>query len=484
MIASLWNGISGINTYANAIAVESNDMSNVSTVGHKKSDVRFEDLMYSNGQGSGVTTQSVNKVFTQGDIKLTNISYDLAIRGDGFFVGVDTADGESYYTRAGNFKMGPNGYLLTSDNLQVQGASVNPFTVKGSAGSSYFDDSFSDFIASAVIQNTSSSISINARSTNYIKTASDVGLSGDGFKNKASVLSDIEALKADYQNKLDIYNSNPNAVSVPSTSQVTVVNFDTIKSTLSTDLDRISISIDGTEIAQNFDTDADTTMNLFADKISSLTGLSASVDASGILTITSLIPGKEVLLTSPKINDKFPEINNTVSASIGSGVAMVDSSRNELQKAIELAGGKLLEMTNSVSISSEENLSMTNINLKLDSLGISDSAFGSFEVVDGNIYLKDGDNKFLVGKLTTVRFADNRGLMPVGDNNFTATAESGDARYSANTSEIISKSLELSTSNLGENLTHLLVLQKAFEANSKIITTSDEFLKTAIGLKK
>ena len=380
--------------------------------------------------------------------------------------------------------MGPNGYLLTSDNLQVQGASVNPFVVKGSAGSSYFDDSFSEFMASSVIQNNTSSISINARSTNYVKTASDVGISGDGFKDKASVLSDIEALKADYQNKLDLYSSSPNAVSNPSTSQVTVVNFDTIKSNLTTDLDRISIYVDGTEIAQNFDTDADTTMKMFADKISSLTGLSASVDGSGVLTITSLIPGKEVLLTSPKINDKFPEINNTVSASLGSGLAMVDSSRAELQKAIELAGGKLLEMTNSVSVSSEENLTMTNINLKLDSLGISDSSFGELEVIDGNIYLKEGDNKFLVGKLTTVRFADNRGLMAVGDNNFTATLESGDARYSANTSEIISKSLELSTSNLGENLTKLLVLQKAFEANSKIITTSDEFLKTAIALKK
>jgi flagellar hook protein FlgE len=44
--------------------------------------------------------------------------------------------------------------------------------------------------------------------------------------------------------------------------------------------------------------------------------------------------------------------------------------------------------------------------------------------------------------------------------------------------------LELSTANVGTSLTNLLIYQKAFEANSKSITTSDEMLKTAIELRK
>jgi len=484
MIGSLFNGVSGINTYEKAIAIQSNDITNVNTVGHKKSDVRFEDALYTNSVGKGVNIQTVNKVFSQGDIKLTNVNYDVAIEGDGFFISLDTVDNQNYYTRAGNFRMSAEGYLITADNNQVQGASVAPFTVQGSAGSTFFDDSFTEFLGSKAIITNTASLSINAKASNFYDTATDTGLSGNAFITKSALIVDIEELRTDYSTKLDLYHSLPNAASTPSASQVTKIDFDTLKSNLQNQGDSVSIFIDGDEVKQSFDSDASTTLNLFADKISATKGLSASVDPSGIMNITVIVPGKEVIFTSPRINELAPEIENTTEAATGTGLGMITSSRAQLQKYIELAGGKLLEMTNSVPKSNEESLTMSSIQLKLDTLGISTTQFGTFEVEDGNLYMKDGDNKFLIGKLSTVRFADNRGLKAVGDNNFMATTESGNPRYSADTSEIVSSSLELSTANTGDNLVQLLVLQKAFEANSKVISTSDEFLKTAINLKK
>ena len=56
--------------------------------------------------------------------------------------------------------------------------------------------------------------------------------------------------------------------------------------------------------------------------------------------------------------------------------------------------------------------------------------------------------------------------------------------YAGKLNKLVSNSLELSTANLGNSLTSLLVYQKAFEANSKSITTPDEMLQTAIQLKK
>jgi len=56
--------------------------------------------------------------------------------------------------------------------------------------------------------------------------------------------------------------------------------------------------------------------------------------------------------------------------------------------------------------------------------------------------------------------------------------------YAGDLNKIVSNSLELSTANVGTSLTNLLIYQKAFEANSKSITTSDEMLKTAIELRK
>jgi flagellar hook protein FlgE len=74
--------------------------------------------------------------------------------------------------------------------------------------------------------------------------------------------------------------------------------------------------------------------------------------------------------------------------------------------------------------------------------------------------------------------------MPVGDNKYFATEESGIPKYIPNTTVIKSEILEVSNSDLAQSLVNLMVFQRSFEASSKAITTSDEFLQTAINLKK
>ena len=487
MIASLWNGVSGIDTYAKAIDVQSNDISNVNTIGHKKSNIRFEDLMYdgnSINKGHGVRVQSINKNFSQGDIKSTGVSYDLAIKGDGFFVVVDPIDNQSFYTRAGNFKMGPNGYLLTSDNLQVQSIVASPVKTVGTAGINKFDDTLSEFVLSKNLETKESLISINTKVSDYAKSARNFGISGNNLKSKYSLVSDIEEGIKDYKQKLDVYASNTSAASIPSKSQVSEISFDTAKINLQASGDFISVNINNNVIRQEFKLDADNTMKLFSDKLSALLNVDSKVEANGKITISSTIPGQEIKISGASVNNLLVNTNTLVKAEVGSGKALFDSAQVALQELVQRAGGKFLQMENSILAINEKNLNMSNLNLKLDKLDISDYSFPKLEITNGNIYLKDGDNKFLVGKIANVSFSNNTGLTAVGNNNFTQTKISGNAIHSGDTSQIISNSLELSTSNLGENLTELLVLQKAFEANSKIITTSDEFLKTAINLKR
>ena len=484
MIGSLFNGISGIAAFSKAIDVQANDLSNVNTISYKKSEIRFDDLMYQNGVGKGVSVDSTFKVFSQGDIKPTGVDYDVAIQGDGFFLAISTLDIQSYYTRAGNFKMGENGFLLTADNLQVQGVLPTATKVLGSNGATYFDDTFTQFLGSALITSNTETISINTKASNFYDTAQSTGTSGNSLKSKNALIVDIEELKADYSQKLNLYISSANDVSSPSISQVTKIDFDSLKSNLVQAGDFVSVYVDGVEVRQEFDTNADTTMNLFADKLSALKGLSAVVDPSGSLDITVLVPGKEVLFTSPAINSLSPTITNTIEAQIGTGLGLIENSRVALQTAIELAGGTLLELTNSISNTNVVGLTTSAIQLKLDNLDLSSAQFSTLEIIDGNIYMKDGETKFLIAKLATVRFSDNRGLLAVGDNNYMATSQSGAALYSGDNTSIISKSLELSNANVADDLLSLMTFQKAFEANSKVITTSDDFLKTALGLKR
>ncbi|WP_418180315.1 flagellar hook-basal body complex protein [Aliarcobacter lanthieri] len=148
------------------------------------------------------------------------------------------------------------------------------------------------------------------------------------------------------------------------------------------------------------------------------------------------------------------------------------------------AGAEFMEITTRVDQASTHE----NLQLRLDKLDISDSKFGSFRVDEtGLITIKDGGVEYAVGQLAIARFTNNRGLEAVGDNNFQQTQESGDAIFSINnnnTSGVKGQALELSKADLSESLVNLMVFQRAFEANAKSITTSDELLSTLINLKR
>ena len=486
MIGGLWNGLTGLSAFEKALNVESNNATNVNTVGHKSDDIKFEDLMYQNGYGKGSTVDSISKIMRQGNLKLTNNSYDVGIEGKGYFVLSERETNDTFYTRAGNFLMAEDGLLQTQNGMKVMGLTPQSNSVVTSDSSkTQFDSSYSKYLVAQTINNENFLQTINARATDYNSSATNKGLSGEGYKTKSAQIADIEALIADYKSKLELYSSTSTAISSPSISQVTTVNLSTAMNQLVGENDRVEIIIGSEKIIQNFDTDMETTIKKFADKISSIQGLSASVDStSGILTINSLVPAKETKIKDAIINNSLLSITNTQNPTLGTGVGLVNSSREALKSALEFSNAKLLDITSTISLTGQESLSLNQIQMKLGNLNLSENSFGQVEISDGIIFLKENGNKFLVGKLQTAAFTNEQGLLPQGDNMFKNSLESGRAFYAGKINKLVGNSLEMSTSNMGDTLTNLLLYQKAFEANSKSITTSDDLLKTAIELKK
>jgi flagellar hook protein FlgE len=486
MIGALWNGVSGLNTFEKALNVESNNTTNVNTVGHKADDITFEDMLYQNGYGKGSQVESITKKMYQGSIKLTGYTYDVAIEGKGYFVVNERNTADIYYTRAGNFQMAEDGLLQTQDGLKVLGLTPQSNTViTSNPDVTQFNNIHEKFIASQTINNENFLQTINARSTDYNKSATDIGVSGDGFKTKSALISDIDALVTDYKSKLELYSSTGTAIPTSSIAQITKIDYSNSLNELSNENDIIKVRINNTEISQKFDTNLETTLNKFSDKISNIQGLSSSIDTqTGILTINSLIPAKEITITNSGINDIYANIENTQNPKLGTGIGIVNSSRDALKNSLELANAQFLDITNTISLATQNSLNLNEIQLKLDNLELSDNTFGEIEIDEGIIFLKDNNNKFVVGKLQTAMFTNEQGLNPQGDNLYKNTAESGRAMYAGDLNKIVSNSLELSTANVGTSLTNLLIYQKAFEANSKSITTSDEMLKTAIELRK
>ncbi len=119
-------GLSGLRAASVDLDVTGNNIANASTVGFKSSSVQFGDLYASgflssgnNPIGDGVNVQSVKQSFGQGNISFTDNGLDLAINGDGFFI--LNNGGEVRYSRAGQFGINKDGFVVNNQNMRVQG---------------------------------------------------------------------------------------------------------------------------------------------------------------------------------------------------------------------------------------------------------------------------------------------------------------------------------------------------------------------------
>ena len=223
------------------------------------------------------------------------------------------------------------------------------------------------------------------------------------------------------------------------------------------------------------------------------TAFANNSDISSIDIDTTTIPGTGVLTVTYNRSAGDIAADPSTSGAGAGATAAADNfaaSTEEISQDVDLsgkegAGAEFLKIV--TTISNGENNIKDDIQLRLDSLNLTDSAFGDFEVDEsGLITMTQNGVDFAIGQVAVGQFTDNRGLEAVGDNLYKATTQSGSAIFSsdnAGMSEIEGETLELSTSDLSESLVNLMVFQRAFEANAKSITTADGILTTLIALK-
>ena len=169
MIRSLNTGVGGIRNFQTSLDVIANNLANLNTVGFKGGRTDFAEALTqtikpstpdgANKSGSssiqmanGVSTNSVTTLYTQGAVNQTGKITDMAIAGEGYFIvkeytnkgainNNETEDGAApgiaepdkakkttpagiqYATRAGDFRLDSNGYLVNNSGMRVQGYS-------------------------------------------------------------------------------------------------------------------------------------------------------------------------------------------------------------------------------------------------------------------------------------------------------------------------------------------------------------------------
>lgn len=127
MFTAFSSALSALSGHTTAVDVVGNNLANLNTIGFKRSEVSFYDLLSrtlgASGKtqvGMGVGRPYTTRQFTQGPIQPSSGRLDAAIQGEGFFV-VKDASGGILYTRAGNFQKTEDGILVTATGERVQG---------------------------------------------------------------------------------------------------------------------------------------------------------------------------------------------------------------------------------------------------------------------------------------------------------------------------------------------------------------------------
>ena len=425
ILNAMYSGVSGLSAEGDALGVIGDNVSNTNTVGFKESRAVFETMLGGavgdpNAQGAGVHADKAQQIFAQGTLTQTGNATDLALSGDGFFMVSGNVGGMQ-----GDFYTRNGQTTINKD-----GTLVNPDGLALQGYASTGNGNFSAQLSS--IQIPTSALSPKATTTMNVTANLDSS-------------SATPAAPWDPQ--------NPSATSNFSTSMKV---YDSLGNAHSVDLyfrANGSGSWDVHAIAAGSDVAGGTPGT--NDEIATGT---VTFNSSGALQSVAMGPAAVTFngAAAQSINFNF----GSPIASGGTG----------------LGGTTQFGSPSNVSAQSQDGYASG------DLTGVAVDGNG---VVSGTY--SNGQN-IAVGKLAIAKFESNDGLGKAGHNLWVATQESGVAAVGAAGSggraAVVSGALEQSNVDIASQFVDLIAHQRAFQANSKTITTADQMLQEVVNMKQ
>jgi flagellar hook protein FlgE len=283
---ALTTAVAGLQAQSFALQNISGNIANSQTTGYKETDTSFEDMVSAAAQNQqttdGVVANSVATNTVQGSIQSTSVATDMAINGSGYFVVAQpngtsgnqpTFSGVQYYTRAGDFQMNQNGYLVNGAGYYLMGIPVNPSTGTPTGSSPQVLQFNSDFVPA---QETTA-IQYQA---NLPSTPSSGMLNAADFEANPLAGAPVAASIIGTGAKL-----SPDALAVGTGAQGSLTNATTLASLGITNGQTITVN-DGTHTTTYTSNGTDTVGNLIAGINGGAATVTASLNASGDLVLT------------------------------------------------------------------------------------------------------------------------------------------------------------------------------------------------------
>jgi len=476
MTTSFYNGISGIKSSQSGINILSDNIFNVDTIGYRGISAEFStifsktlsagslgDVTSDIGLGSQMNATALDT--SQGNLQNTENVFDLALNSQGWF-GVRGTGDETYYTRAGLFNKDKDGYLVTESGnylLGTPGENVTPATLEQAIledFGKYYDESSTHLADAYTISN-----------------LKDIPLGSIESQTKIKLpdllyYPPVPTTNISYKTNLDPtvkYNAKDEEIPNVEHRTSTVISPNGDRNTLDMTFTKrvlqqstgsiwdVNIQILGTAQTYDPETTYDTTkykVDASAKKVYSI------VDSkTGVLEFAS--SGKLISSTIPTLS------NDGVSLTLNLGTpgtydGLVSSAKFNISNYEHHDG---------------------NIGSLVKDYGMDSS---------GNVIANFSNGKSIpIAKVAVYHFRNAQGLNKIGSNSFTASQNSGKPFFYKDSSgkpilgtHISSNKLEGSNVNTATALTELIVMQKAFDASAKSVTTSDQLIQNAINMKK
>jgi flagellar hook protein FlgE len=443
MLRSLFSGVSGLRNHQTRMDVISNNIANVNTVAFKSGRVTFKEgfaqLVAGASRppgdqgginpiqvGLGSQIGSIDTLYSQGNIETTGIATDLAIQGDSMFV---VAKGnQHFYTRSGNFQLDADGKLVSP---------TNGFVVQGRmAINGVFQDGIGD-IQLPFGQKTA------AKTTTTMTIGGNLDASANVFdKGTATTLDPLDPVQRALPQNANSYKDISMTVydTLGSKHELKAVIWKTGQGTWDYKMDPTGMDITSAGITETAGTHP---LTFKSDGTMDLTGF----------------------------------VNPTISFTPNDGSAPVSITLDPTGGALGGTNGLTQFAGTSNAVFRDQNgySSGTLENFTIDKTGTITGAF------------TNGTNVAL-GQISMATFNNPGGLIRSGDNMYTTSGNSGSPvlgfALNGSESEVTSGALEMSNVDLANEFTNMIIAQRGFQANGRVITTSDQMLQELVQLKQ
>lgn len=441
MLRSLYTGISGLRAMQTLMDVTGNNIANVNTTGYKTTNTVFEDTLSqtlrtatsstgANGGtnpaqvGLGVRVASITNNFTEGAAQSTGVNSNMMLNGDGFFV--VRSNGINEYTRNGAFTPDAKGELVNGEGAQLMGWQADPAT-----------GTVSTAAATTTITIPTGLLS-NPAATKTVTVNGNLNTAADSTKNDSVVPMNFPIYDKQGASSSLGLTFTPKA---PSAGSTLVTQWD---------------------VAGTYGNPAQTfkgMLGIAADKTVSWNNAAGSIPTTAVLDAGGKVTGFK----------------------IGDGTATG-------LKGLDTA---LFAPTVDLSTLTATPQSGDTSSAKIDAQdGHAAASLSSWKIgEDGTVTgtFSDGTSQTLA-QIAVATFDNPEGLSKEGGSMYSSTVNSGTASIGAagngDRGTITSGALEMSNVDLSQEFTNLIIAQRGFQANSKVITTSDDILQTLVNLKQ